>query len=250
VADCATLPEVNEQLVIEAVVSAKDALEACLATNKATVIDVALDLYNKLFESGFMGTRAGDVLCLDYKNPKLLTETLDRICETIRSGDETVFLRIVQTVLTAFKKSGGDISGPALLTCVRAVFNINLNAKSTSVRGTAKAAISQIIHQTFASMQDYVFKLQAERAKDSAQPAAGSTNDQDVVVTSSVARSAQQSNVCTDAFLIFRSLCKLSAKIIAKKQGDAVSESTDDIKAAISEADAHLRRVSMSDVAF
>ncbi|KAA8494452.1 Brefeldin A-inhibited guanine nucleotide-exchange protein 1 [Porphyridium purpureum] len=247
-----SFPEVDKAIARDAPERLVVALEMGFESPKPAVLDICLDILNRLFESQFLGAPVPDMLSLDadVDGEKVRDRMLELGANAVRVPDESVFMRCVQIMLTGFKAFGDKIHGPVLLGCVRSVFNIHLNSKSSSVRGAAKAAISQIVLQVFSGLNQLVdSELDAHGARVGLEPGdavtaasgvPGAAQQDDFMSLAIQARdpdvvAALLGNVrLTDGFLLFRALCRLCGKNLNGSGGggeqrsvvDGVSSST------------------------
>uniref|UniRef100_A0A7S1XIT6 SEC7 domain-containing protein n=1 Tax=Erythrolobus australicus TaxID=1077150 RepID=A0A7S1XIT6_9RHOD len=212
---------VNVQVLEAASSKTLAAIEAGLRSSKVAVLDVTLESVHKLLEAGFLGTSDAscDPLCIDFApNRERLSVILELACGALASGEDVVYTRIVQTLLAAFKNCAQGLHSATMLACVRSVFNIHLNARSTSVRGSAKAAIAQMVHLKYSKLN--TTRLPAPTQREAKEPLARARGE-DAVARSRSASSTLAPTIplqsgealaMTDAYLLFRALCKLSAK--------------------------------------
>lgn len=232
--------------VADAVVTA---LRIGCESAKVAVVDACLDCIHRLFEYGHLGA-SGEAteLVLDEREATL-DEVVAIVCGCLEVKEEDVYLRMVQTLLTAATSTNIGLHHGTLLAAVRTIYNIYLNAKMPGTRTTARVSLTQILNLVFARME-------AEAAEESSR-LVGSVTDKSAIsavenlslsrehsaesngnAAVEEARTAElvregrpnqpedggdfSSVLQKDAYLLFRALCKLSAKDLGE---DLLSES-------------------------
>lgn len=222
------------------------------STPAATVVSPAA--FDDGGVSGGSGS-AGAVLStvkLDV-NPSRLESAVLLVCGCLETKDEDVYLRMVQTLLTAVTSTRAGLHHGTLLAAVRTVYNIFLNATMPGTRTTARVALTRILQLVFSRMEaesasaDTSSMLLIGQAQG--VPAVGTTAAGNSGGATDVAESATDASHTTpsvalapdgvlpatvtapvatpelvdadgdfssilqqDAYLLFRALCKLSAK--------------------------------------
>eukprot|EP00172_Hildenbrandia_rubra_P000832 Plantae.Rhodophyta-Hildenbrandia_rubra.ctg1473.p1 GENE.Plantae.Rhodophyta-Hildenbrandia_rubra.ctg1473~~Plantae.Rhodophyta-Hildenbrandia_rubra.ctg1473.p1 ORF type:complete len:1860 (-),score=262.13 Plantae.Rhodophyta-Hildenbrandia_rubra.ctg1473:3960-9539(-) len=187
--------------------------EGCESQN-VLIVDCCLDLILRLFEYQYLGTGAdvgSGFVVLDSEQGRL-DDIMALVCGCLEVKEEEVYLRMVQTLLTAASTTKIGLHAGTLLAAVRTIYNIFLNAKTRETRTTARVSLTQILNLVFARME-------GESAEDDSKSfdTVGDTAEntgEPLTKTESVDESFS-SILQKDAYLLFRALCKLSSKPIA-----------------------------------
>lgn len=186
-------------------------------------------------------------------NPSRLESAVLLVCGCLETKDEDVYLRMVQTLLTAVTSTRAGLHHGTLLAAVRTVYNIFLNATMPGTRTTARVALTRILQLVFSRMEAESASADASSMLASGQAlgpsAAGTTaagvggGATDVAGSATDAAKATPAGALApggavpatvtapaatpeladtdgdftsilqqDAYLLFRALCKLSAK--------------------------------------
>lgn len=86
-------------------------------------------------------------------NPSRLESAVLLVCGCLETKDEDVYLRMVQTLLTAVTSTRAGLHHGTLLAAVRTVYNIFLNATMPGTRTTARVALTRILQLVFSRME-------------------------------------------------------------------------------------------------
>ncbi|KAI0564243.1 Guanine nucleotide exchange factor [Gracilaria domingensis] len=216
-AEIASYPDkIHPSAVSELVV---DALRHGCESRKTAIVDGCLDCIHRLFEYGHLGaTTDATHIRLDAR-PGALDEVVAMVCACLEVKDEDVYLRMVQTLLTAATRTSTGLHQGTLLAAVRTIYNIFLNARTPGTRTTARVSLTQVLNLVFGRME-------AETAAD-VSVLSSITNDRhalDVPNATEEGDTHFASILQKDAYLLFRALCKLSAKeVVDNNSSDAVS---------------------------
>lgn len=209
------LPMVSD-LVIEA-------LRLGCESGKTAIVDACLDCIHRLFEYGHVGSAgASSDIALDV-NDGALDELVTIVCACLEVKEEDVYLRMVQTLLTAATRTKSGLHQSTLLAAVRTIYNIFLNARMTGTRTTARVSLTQILNLVFsrmeaessegsASISDFSSHVSIPIGESQDAPA---FNVPDAIPSTDYAGDVNGEFVSVlqrDAYLLFRALCKLSAK--------------------------------------
>lgn len=198
-----------------------EALRLGCESGKVVVVDACLDCIHRLFEYGHIGSPGDSTdVALDARDGSL-DDLVAMVCSCLEVKDEDVYMRMVQTLLTASTRTRSGLHHSTLLAAVRTIYNIFLNARMPGTRTTARVSLTQILNLVFARME-------AETAEDvTAVPATfsaskdGSSESAPAVDVPEPARPAEEGGDASsefatvlqkDAYLLFRALCKLSAR--------------------------------------
>ena len=141
-------------------------------------MEVALHCIQKLIAYGYV---RGKIVRVGNVKKWLVDVVMDTICSCKDQEDEPVQLQIIKAVLTAVTSASFAVHDTTLLLAVKTCFYIYLVSKSTVIQTTANATLTQML--------SVVFQRLETGAPASSMP-----------------------TVQRDAFLVFRSLCKLSMK--------------------------------------
>jgi brefeldin A-inhibited guanine nucleotide-exchange protein len=237
---------------------------------KVAVVDSCLDCIHRLFEYGHLGGAGESTQLVLDERESSLEDIVAIVCGCLEVKEEEVYLRMVQTLLTAATSTRRGLHHGTLLAAVRTIYNIYLNAKLPGTRTTARVSLTQILNLVFTRMEAEAAEdsslvvgaasdmpsahMDAEAAEDPSR-AFGAVSDMSsvtsAIVSSTLSREpSEESNgvhygirrnsarhgkpnqgedsgdfssmLQKDAYLLFRALCKLSAKDL---DGDSWSES-------------------------
>lgn len=202
-----------------------EALRHGCESGKTVVVDACLDCIHRLFEYGHIG--AGDDttnIALDARDGAH-DDLVAMVCSCLEVKDEEVYLRMVQTLLTAATRTKSGLHQGTLLAAVRTIYNIFLNARMPGTRTTARVSLTQILNLVFSRMEAETADRVTSSAPDFAAEKKAASQDDEVVDAPAVevptpAKPAEEggdgnefaSVLQKDAYLLFRALCKLSAK--------------------------------------
>ena len=128
---------------------------------------------------------------LSGTSSKFFASLIDSIVKCSESSSETIQMTMCKCLLALFTSSHVQIHEAAMLTAVRATFHVYLVTKSHQTRNVAKKTLTDMLQSVLHRME----------AHDALNP-------------------NTDSQYHTDAYLLFRALCKLSAKSLP---GDDIS---------------------------
>lgn len=202
-----------------------EALRLGCESGRVVVVDACLDCIHRLFEYGHIGSPGDSTdVVLDARESSL-DDLVAMVCSCLEVKDEDVYLRMVQTLLTAATRTRSGLHHGTLLAAVRTIYNIFLNARMPGTRTTSRVSLTQILNLVFARME-------AETAEDvTTIPASFDTKPNDSIEAAPAvevpepARPAEEGGDASsefatvlqkDAYLLFRALCKLSAKDVSE----------------------------------
>lgn len=197
-------------------------------SGRVLIVDACLDCIHRLFEYGHIGSTGEDAgIALDAREGAL-DEIVALICGCLEVKEEEVYLRMVQTLLTAATRTKSGLHHGALLAAVRTVYNIYLNAREPGVRTTARVCITQVLTLVFARMEAEASDRAGEAAGQAGATPAKATpvTEADGEAGSGVevpkpgppvedgGEAAMDFNsvLQKDCYLLFRALCKISSK--------------------------------------
>lgn len=199
-----------------------EALRLGCESSRVLIVDSCLDCIHRLFEYGHIGAEAPtgaklSAIPLDSRDGRALDELVAMVCGCLEVKEDEVYLRMVQTLLTAATQTRSGLHHGTLLAAVRTVYNIFLNAREPGVRTSARVCIVQILSLVFSRMEAEVVDGGARvaaltsyagpTALDVPRPQPPAEDGGEGGVGADFASMLQK-----DAYLLFRALCKISAK--------------------------------------
>uniref|UniRef100_A0A8C1G4N8 ADP-ribosylation factor guanine nucleotide-exchange factor 1 (brefeldin A-inhibited) n=1 Tax=Cyprinus carpio TaxID=7962 RepID=A0A8C1G4N8_CYPCA len=223
------------------------------------IVITSLDCLQKLIAYGHLTGSAPDNTT---PGKKLIDRIIETICGCFQGPqtDEGVQLQIIKALLTAVTSQHIEIHEGTVLQAVRTCYNIYLASKNLINQTTAKATLTQMLNVIFARMENqavsafdtspsvFLCSDVKESREGEAEPAEGIPNSleeegglgsdnenvhvngipaflsQESVATTGSAPGAKFSHILQkDAFLVFRSLCKLSMKPLSDGPPDPKS---------------------------
>jgi len=143
------------------------------------IMEVALHCIQKLLLYGYVD---GKIVQVGKVKKNMMDVVMETICSCKDQEDEAVQLQIVKAVLTAVTSSVSTVHETTLLLAVKTCFYIYLVSRTAVIQTTANATLTQMLNVVFQRLEI------TDRSNSS------------------------MSEVQRDAFLVFRSLCKLSMK--------------------------------------
>uniref|UniRef100_A0A8C1Z8U1 ADP-ribosylation factor guanine nucleotide-exchange factor 1 (brefeldin A-inhibited) n=1 Tax=Cyprinus carpio TaxID=7962 RepID=A0A8C1Z8U1_CYPCA len=207
------------------------------------IVITSLDCLQKLIAYGHLTGSAPDNTT---PGKKLIDRIIETICGCFQGPqtDEGVQLQIIKALLTAVTSQHIEIHEGTVLQAVRTCYNIYLASKNLINQTTAKATLTQMLNVIFARMENQAVSAfdtspveeeslnYEEKAQEIVQSIlqevvntiAGAFLSQESVATTGSAPGAKFSHILQkDAFLVFRSLCKLSMKPLSDGPPDPKS---------------------------
>ncbi len=193
------------------------------------IVDACLDCIHRLFEYGHIGSTGEDTDIILDEAEGTLDEIVSLVCGCLEVKEEEVYLRMVQTLLTAATRTKSGLHHGTLLAAVRTVYNIYLNAREPGVRTTARVCITQILSLVFSRMEaestenistgkDVPTVPAVQTWTADSDPNKPTGNGVDVPRPSPPVEEGGDASVDfasvlqKDSYLLFRALCKISAK--------------------------------------
>uniref|UniRef100_A0A670IWG9 ARF guanine nucleotide exchange factor 2 n=1 Tax=Podarcis muralis TaxID=64176 RepID=A0A670IWG9_PODMU len=214
--------------------------ELACQSKSPRIVSTSLDCLQKLIAYGHITGNAPDS---GAPGKRLIDRIVETICNCFQGPqtDEGVQLQIIKALLTAVTSPYIEIHEGTILQTVRTCYNIYLASKNLINQTTAKATLTQMLNVIFTRMENQAVcsksSLEEEMKKPSlpesvrilsdlasAVPASpGGINEntqangipddrQSVSSTDNLAAARFSHILQKDAFLVFRSLCKLSMK--------------------------------------
>uniref|UniRef100_A0A672PTR9 Brefeldin A-inhibited guanine nucleotide-exchange protein 1-like n=1 Tax=Sinocyclocheilus grahami TaxID=75366 RepID=A0A672PTR9_SINGR len=216
------------------------------------IVVTSLDCLQKLIAYGHLTGSAPDNTT---PGKKLIDRIIETICGCFQGPqtDEGVQLQIIKALLTAVTSQHIEIHEGTVLQAVRTCYNIYLASKNLINQTTAKATLTQMLNVIFARMENQAVSAfdtspvrawkenppieeenqnYEEKAQEIVQSIlqevvntiAGAFLPQESLATTGPAPGAKFSHILQkDAFLVFRSLCKLSMKPLSDGPPDPKS---------------------------
>eukprot|EP00171_Calliarthron_tuberculosum_P013352 IDg13352t1 len=195
-----------------------EALRLGCESSRVLIVDACLDCIHRLFEYGHIGSALrseASAIPLDSRNGRALDEIVAMVCGCLETKEDEVYLRMVQTLLTAATQTQSGLHHGTLLAAVRTVYNIYLNAREPGVRTSARVCIVQILSLVFSRMEAEIVDggaRLAALASYAGPTAVDVPRPQPPVEDGGDAGVDFASVLQKDAYLLFRALCKISAK--------------------------------------
>uniref|UniRef100_A0A8C8DD56 SEC7 domain-containing protein n=1 Tax=Oncorhynchus tshawytscha TaxID=74940 RepID=A0A8C8DD56_ONCTS len=214
--------------------------ELACQSKSPRVVSTSLDCLQKLIAYGHITGNASDS---SAPGKRLIDRLLETICNCFQGPqtDEGVQLQIVKALLTAVTSPHIEIHEGTVLLTVRTCYNIYLASRNLINQTTAKATLTQMVNVIFTHMEtqavsallspvqtsplSYVHTLQEREPTGGValQERGWSENLQEESMQG-VQNAVGFSHILQkDAFLVFRSLCKLSMKPLADGSPDPKS---------------------------
>uniref|UniRef100_A0A803W2L1 ARF guanine nucleotide exchange factor 1 n=1 Tax=Ficedula albicollis TaxID=59894 RepID=A0A803W2L1_FICAL len=201
------------------------------------IVSTSLDCLQKLIAYGHLTGNAPDSTA---PGKKLIDRIIETICGCFQGPqtDEGVQLQIIKALLTAVTSQHIEIHEGTVLQAVRTCYNIYLASKNLINQTTAKATLTQMLNVIFARMENQALErfvssllafwlfllgyfkekicyIEAENGSDISSAENEQTEADQATAFSHILQK--------DAFLVFRSLCKLSMKPLSDGPPDPKS---------------------------
>lgn len=212
-----------------------EAIKLGVESGRVLIVDACLDCVHRLFEYGHIGaphsaTKPAGVV-LDKRGGGAIDDLVSLVCSCLEVKEDEVYLRMVQTIFAATTQTKAGLHHGSLLAAVRTVYNIYLNAREPGVRTSARVCIVQTLSLVFSRMEAEVVddggaRLAALTSSDGLPKPISEQKDDENNTPSGVdiprpeppAEEGGEAGVDfasvlqKDAYLLFRALCKISAK--------------------------------------
>uniref|UniRef100_S4RFZ5 ARF guanine nucleotide exchange factor 1 n=1 Tax=Petromyzon marinus TaxID=7757 RepID=S4RFZ5_PETMA len=196
------------------------------------IVSTSLDCLQKLIAYGHLTGNAPDSTT---PGKRLIDRIIETICGCFQGPqtDEGVQLQIIKALLTAVTSQNIEIHEGTLLQTVRTCYNIYLASKNMINQTTAKATLTQMLNVIFARMENQANlaanpsimrtcffvavrntwhdEVLCEQSEDGSAGSHTGTLEEEGSGPND-AEPTHANGVPKDAFLVFRSLCKLSMK--------------------------------------
>uniref|UniRef100_A0A671WXQ0 ARF guanine nucleotide exchange factor 2 n=1 Tax=Sparus aurata TaxID=8175 RepID=A0A671WXQ0_SPAAU len=219
--------------------------ELACQSKSPRIVSTSLDCLQKLIAYGHITGNAPD-----SRTPgkRLIDRLVETICNCFQGPqtDEGVQLQIIKALLTTVTSPHIEIHEGTVLLTVRTCYNIYLASRNLINQTTAKATLTQMLNVIFTRMENQAVmgehpayhvteqtELPPSRVRTEGQQMNGIIEDRssvsstDMLVSSALQgphSAARFSHILQkDAFLVFRSLCKLSMKPLADGPPDPKS---------------------------
>uniref|UniRef100_A0A8C8FJH1 SEC7 domain-containing protein n=1 Tax=Oncorhynchus tshawytscha TaxID=74940 RepID=A0A8C8FJH1_ONCTS len=216
--------------------------ELACQSKSPRVVSTSLDCLQKLIAYGHITGNASDS---SAPGKRLIDRLLETICNCFQGPqtDEGVQLQIVKALLTAVTSPHIEIHEGTVLLTVRTCYNIYLASRNLINQTTAKATLTQMVNVIFTHMETQAVSALLSPVQTSPlsyfsrngvgvrtyrrvalQERGWSENLQEGKSMQGVQNAVGFSHILQkDAFLVFRSLCKLSMKPLADGSPDPKS---------------------------
>lgn len=145
------------------------------------------------------------------KHTSLLQHLINCVTKCADNSSEVVQTCVVKTILGIMMSNKCGVHEATMLTCVRSVFHVYLVTKSQPTKGVAKTTLLDMLKCVFNRMEAY------DAMSISTDNKVKTGNDES-------AFSDFASQFHTDGYLLFRALCKLSAKTLPGEESDLSKE--------------------------
>uniref|UniRef100_A0A8U8BTM6 Uncharacterized protein n=1 Tax=Geospiza parvula TaxID=87175 RepID=A0A8U8BTM6_GEOPR len=197
------------------------------------IVSTSLDCLQKLIAYGHLTGNAPDSTA---PGKKLIDRIIETICGCFQGPqtDEGVQLQIIKALLTAVTSQHIEIHEGTVLQAVRTCYNIYLASKNLINQTTAKATLTQMLNVIFARMENQAVSISVSLFRNYLLKAnqletyIEAENGSDISSAENEQTEADQATAFShilqkDAFLVFRSLCKLSMKPLSDGPPDPKS---------------------------
>uniref|UniRef100_A0A8D3DD37 ADP-ribosylation factor guanine nucleotide-exchange factor 2 (brefeldin A-inhibited) n=1 Tax=Scophthalmus maximus TaxID=52904 RepID=A0A8D3DD37_SCOMX len=209
--------------------------ELACQSKSPRIVSTSLDCLQKLIAYGHITGNAPD-----SRSPgkRLIDRLVETICNCFQGPqtDEGVQLQIIKALLTTVTSPHIEIHEGTVLLTVRTCYNIYLASRNLINQTTAKATLTQMLNVIFTRMENQAVMLQWEvqlsclsffhlnPSSFSVFEDEGAETPPDAEGLQGPHNAARFSHILQkDAFLVFRSLCKLSMKPLADGPPDPKS---------------------------
>lgn len=156
------------------------------------------------------------------KEPYLM-ELIHKICDCADNPSDAVQSAMTKDLLSLMTSPVCDVHESGMLKAVRTVFHVYLITKHDEVKQLSREVLLDMLRSVFQRMEAYDAVLTDEVDKGPAElPGIEmSASEEDAVANNIFA-----SRYHTDSYLLFRALCKLSAKVLPEDAEKSESSST------------------------
>uniref|UniRef100_A0A8C4HR37 ADP-ribosylation factor guanine nucleotide-exchange factor 2 (brefeldin A-inhibited) n=1 Tax=Dicentrarchus labrax TaxID=13489 RepID=A0A8C4HR37_DICLA len=216
--------------------------ELACQSKSPRIVSTSLDCLQKLIAYGHITGNAPD-----SRTPgkRLIDRLVETICNCFQGPqtDEGVQLQIIKALLTTVTSPHIEIHEGTVLLTVRTCYNIYLASRNLINQTTAKATLTQMLNVIFTRMENQAVRgehpahpvteqteVAPPRVRTEGQQMNGIMEDRssvsstDMLALQGPHSAARFSHILQkDAFLVFRSLCKLSMKPLADGPPDPKS---------------------------
>uniref|UniRef100_A0A8C4NTK4 ADP-ribosylation factor guanine nucleotide-exchange factor 2 (brefeldin A-inhibited) n=1 Tax=Dicentrarchus labrax TaxID=13489 RepID=A0A8C4NTK4_DICLA len=195
--------------------------ELACQSKSPRIVSTSLDCLQKLIAYGHITGNAPD-----SRTPgkRLIDRLVETICNCFQGPqtDEGVQLQIIKALLTTVTSPHIEIHEGTVLLTVRTCYNIYLASRNLINQTTAKATLTQMLNVIFTRMENQA--VSSKQNKDFLAAHVQQHEGQDAEALQGPHSAARFSHILQkDAFLVFRSLCKLSMKPLADGPPDPKS---------------------------
>uniref|UniRef100_A0A671K715 Brefeldin A-inhibited guanine nucleotide-exchange protein 2-like n=1 Tax=Sinocyclocheilus anshuiensis TaxID=1608454 RepID=A0A671K715_9TELE len=213
--------------------------ELACQSKSPRIVSTSLDCLQKLIAYGHITGNAPDS---GAPGKRLIDRLVETICNCFQGPqtDEGVQLQIIKALLTAVTSPHIEIHEGTILLTVRTCYNIYLASRNLINQTTAKATLTQMLNVIFTRMENQAVSIKhlqlptgvpstpstpQDSSSINGQPEESKSEEEfDAETIQGNQTAARFSHILQkDAFLVFRSLCKLSMKPLADGPPDPKS---------------------------
>ncbi|TRY63979.1 hypothetical protein TCAL_07154 [Tigriopus californicus] len=226
------LPELDPTALIQVERTFRPFELACQATKNARLVISALDSLQKLVAYGHLRFSHTPLpLAVSPQHPSLEDRLVNAVANAFSGPhtDEQIQLQVLKALLTILTSSNVRVHDNSLLLSVRTCYNIYLASRNIINQTTAKATMSQILNYVFSAMESasaVQFPHYEGQTDDEARwmvvPILWDLVD-NLVQREFLSPEMYRNMMQRDAYLVFRSLCKLSMKPLPEGTPDPKS---------------------------
>ncbi|KAA8495658.1 Brefeldin A-inhibited guanine nucleotide-exchange protein 3 [Porphyridium purpureum] len=216
-----------------------NAIIVCLQSQKVVAVEACLDYVNTLMEKRFFGgmhqgadAPKGSVPFFLDKDASTYDEILRLVYSALEVGDDAVYLRLNQLILTATCATQRGLHDTGLLLAAKTLYNTFLNMQISENRDTARKSLLKFVESVFSSMERAAAsqneqRMQAQLGKSATsaaanaslhvrqQPGSETENEHLTLEHEQIINNVGDSACAVyehDAYIIFRSFCKLASR--------------------------------------
>uniref|UniRef100_A0A8C9S7G9 ARF guanine nucleotide exchange factor 2 n=1 Tax=Scleropages formosus TaxID=113540 RepID=A0A8C9S7G9_SCLFO len=197
--------------------------ELACQSKSPRIVSTSLDCLQKLIAYGHITGNAPDS---SAPGKRLIDRLVETICNCFQGPqtDEGVQLQIIKALLTAVTSPHIEIHEGTVLLTVRTCYNIYLASRNLINQTTAKATLTQMLNVIFTRMETQAVSGNSPFISLFLLSFTSFLSAQDGEVTQGAPTITRFSHILQkDAFLVFRTLCKLSMRPLADGPPDPKS---------------------------
>uniref|UniRef100_A0A8C3NEX7 Uncharacterized protein n=1 Tax=Geospiza parvula TaxID=87175 RepID=A0A8C3NEX7_GEOPR len=196
--------------------------ELACQSKSPRIVSTSLDCLQKLIAYGHITGNAPDS---GAPGKRLIDRIVETICNCFQGPqtDEGVQLQIIKALLTAVTSPYIEIHEGTILQTVRTCYNIYLASKNLINQTTAKATLTQMLNVIFTRMENQAVSSYYFVSSQMFRVCVVFLIFKETDVSGYQAAARFSHVLQKDAFLVFRSLCKLSMKPLGEGPPDPKS---------------------------